>query len=305
MAQSSVTWPWSLVWTTITCCASTVFPRDLTFRLMSATTWSLSARIACGCCWNSSNIVGAFFSAATTASRPLASPTSEPRMTASREKPSGLTSPRLPASIALRAISIFCGGVSFVPDCAMLSSLVFEALLQLLRITGNPGFRRPALVVHMEDESLLISVGLPVSCHGIVDERNHVLVVSQDVVDVQPDVLKGLGELSHVAHERVLALEVAAELRAPAAVPDRIIGEQLRNCLEIAAFERLKSVANLLYLLVEAELYSGFCHVRSPLSPFWLDPARRRDDHSSGPDYRLLADRVKRNGAVRLRASTK
>src|SRR5204863_9164283 len=88
-----------------------------------------------------------------------------------------------------------------------------------------------------------------------------------------PDVLKGLGELSHVAHERFLALEVATELRAPATVPDRIIGEQLRNCLEIAAFERLKSVANLLYLLVEAELYSGFRHVRSPLIPFWLDPA--------------------------------
>src|SRR5438876_3319753 len=201
MAQSSVTWPWSLVWTTITCCASTVFPRDLTFRLMSATTWSLSARIACGCCWNSSNIVGAFFSAATTASRPLASPTSEPRMTASREKPSGLTSPRLPASIALRAISIFCGGVSFVPDCAMLSSLAFEALLQLFCITGNPGFGRLALVVHVEDEGLLVRVGLPVSLNRTVDKRDNMLVVREYVVDVKADVLECLRELGHIPHQ--------------------------------------------------------------------------------------------------------
>ena len=90
------------------------------------------------------------------------------------------------------------------------------------------------------------------------------LVVREYVVDVQANVLEGLRELGHIAHNGVLALEVAAKLRAPAAVPDRIIGEQLSNCLEIAALERLESVANCLDLLVEAELNSGFCHVRPP-----------------------------------------
>src|SRR5437667_6622632 len=240
-----------------------VLPPDLTFRLMSATMWSLSARIACGSCRNSSNMVGISFSAATTASRPRTSPISDPRITASPENRSRLTSPRLIPSIALRAISIFCWGVSLVPASAILSpASAFEALLQLFRITGNPGLGGLALVVHMEHEGLLISVGLSVSLDGIINERNNMLVVRENVVDVKADVLERLRELGHIPHEGVLALEVAAKLRAPAAVPDGIVGEQFSNRLEIAALERLESVTNFLNLLVEAELNSRFRHVR-------------------------------------------
>src|SRR5207244_11364722 len=105
----------------------------------------------------------------------------------------------------------------------------------------------------------------------------------EKVVDVQANVLERLRELGHIAHKGFLALEVAAKLRAPAAMPDRIIGEQLSDRLEVAALEGLESVTNTLDLLVEAELNSGFRHVRPPLSPSGSTRPLAGDDHSSGP----------------------
>src|SRR5205085_2313023 len=139
---------------------------------------------------------------------------------------------------------------------------------------------------HMEDKGLLAFVGLAVAACRCGDQRDDMLVVGDEVVEVLLDLLVALGVIDDVLHDRLFPAVLTAKLRRSISMPHRVVGELVADCLDIAAFERVEAITDGLNPLLEAELGSGFRHLRPPLSPFGEDPATRPGWPCRGPAMR-------------------
>src|SRR5437868_5879301 len=148
-----------------------------------------------------------------------------------------------------------------------------DGVLCQLSVRDDPALRRLALVVDVEDVDDLVLVRLSAALERAVHQGDDVLVVGHDVVKVELDVLQLLRIPGDRPDGGFFALEIAAEYAA-AGMPNIVIGPRVGQGFHIAPHERVERIANQLDLLVETELRGGFCHLRPPLSPFGLDPAR-------------------------------
>src|SRR2546425_107671 len=133
-----------------------------------------------------------------------------------------------------------------------------EAAAQL-GVGDDPALGRLPLVVDVEDVNDLVRVRLPVALERAVHQRDDVLVIGDDVVEVERDVLQLLRVAGNRRDCGVFALEVSAEDTA-ASVPDVVVAPRIGQCLHIAPFEGIERIANELNLLVVADLRSDFRH---------------------------------------------
>src|SRR3989442_11885674 len=137
--------------------------------------------------------------------------------------------------------------------------LAADGVLRQLGVADDPALGRLPLVVDVENVDDLVLVRLRVALERTVHQRDDMLVIRDDVVEVERDVLQLLRVPGNRRDGRVFALEVSTE-DTTASMPYVIVSPRISQGLHIAPFEGLERVTNELNLLVVTDLRSGVRH---------------------------------------------